>query len=142
MTDELINSSNGENFLPIFLDTNFLMALGQFTNFNISSELDRVIPRSRQLIVLEPIFQEIQKLYETGNPKTKIEAKLALDFVEKYCIIRSSPFKHRNVDFILLFNSEKENGIIATNDNRLKKMARNKQIKTLYIRNKRILELR
>ena len=142
ITGELINSSDGKDFLPIFLDTNFLMALGQFPNFNISSELDRVIPRSRKLIVLDPIFQEIQKLFDTGKPKTKIEAKLALDFVEKNCIIRPSAYKHRNVDFVLLFNSEKENGVIATNDNHLKKIARNKKIKTLYIRNKRILELR
>jgi len=125
----------------IFLDTNFLMALGQNPNFNLSYELDRVIPGNRVLIVLDPIFSELEKLNLKGNPKERMEARIAIEFVDKYCQRWPSEYNHRNIDFILLHYGEEKNGIIATNDRKLKKMARKNGIKLLYIRNQRFLEL-
>jgi rRNA-processing protein FCF1 len=126
----------------LFLDTNFLMALAQMPGFNISHELDRIFPENRKLIVLKPIYLELQTLNREGSPKVQKEAKIALEFVQKHCVKEESNYEHKNVDFILLYNSEVRNGIIATNDRKLKRMAQKRGVKTIYIRNKRFLELK
>ncbi|MFX0123019.1 MAG: PIN domain-containing protein [Candidatus Hodarchaeota archaeon] len=133
-------NSDGEQTL-IFLDTNFLMALSQNPNFNLSYELDRVIPGNRVLVVLDPIFSELEKLNLKGNPKERMEARTAIEFVHKYCQQWPSEYSHRNVDFVLLHHGKEKKGIIATNDHKLKRMARKNGIKLLYIRSQRFLEL-
>ncbi|MFX0015576.1 MAG: PIN domain-containing protein [Promethearchaeota archaeon] len=127
--------------MQIFLDTNFLMALGQMPSFNLSYELDRVIPRKKELIVLDPIFSELEKLHLEGTPKERQISRVAIEFVHKYCKQWPSEYHHRNIDFILLYYGKERSGIIATNDRKLKSMARKKGIKSLYIRNQRFLEL-
>ena len=126
----------------IFLDTNFLMAIAQMQGINFSHEFDRIIPGKRQLIVLTPIFVELQKLHREGSPKVKKESRLAIEYVQKYCSKEESEYTHKNIDFILLDNGEKRKGIIATNDRKLKRLAQKKGIRTLYIRNKSFLELK
>ena len=123
------------------MDTNFLIALAQIPNFNLSFELDRVIPGNRKLIVLKPILSELQKLNQEGNPKVQLESRFALEFVDKNCQHWSTQFNHRNIDFTLLKYGEEKKGIIATNDRQLKRLARRKGIKVLFIRNRRYLEL-
>ena len=117
------------------------MALGQFERFNISFELDRVIPGQRIGVVLTPIMGELEKLLATGSPKVQKEAQIALAFTKNNCLLWPVDYKHKNVDFILLFYAQKHKGIIATNDRQLKKIARNKGIRTLYIRSQRYLML-
>lgn len=117
------------------------MALSQMANFNLSYELDRVIPGNRILVVLDPIFSELKKLNLKGNPKDRMESRIAIEFVHKYCQQWPSEYSHRNIDFILLHYGKEKSGIIATNDRKLKRMARKNGIKLLYIRNQRFLEL-
>ncbi|MHA1228052.1 MAG: type II toxin-antitoxin system VapC family toxin [Candidatus Hodarchaeales archaeon] len=140
-TTQITPQSSPRKSALVFLDTNFLMALGQFPSLNLSHELDRVIPQKKELVVIEPVIQELEKIIKEGKPKTKFVARLALDFVEKFCEKRSVTYFHKNIDFILLHYAEHENGIIATNDKKLRKLAKKKNIKTLYIRNIRFLEL-
>ena len=116
------------------------MALSQMPGLNLSFELDRVIPGTRELIILSPIKHELEKLHKSTSLRVQKEAQVALSFVEKYCQVWEVDYKHKNVDFILLDYGEEFSGIIATNDRKLKKIARKKQIKTLYIRSQRYLE--
>ncbi|MHA2203596.1 MAG: hypothetical protein ACW991_07890, partial [Candidatus Hodarchaeales archaeon] len=111
------------------------MALSQIPNFNLSYELDRVIPGNRVLVVLGSVFSELMKLNQKGNPKDQMESRIAIEFVHKYCQQWPSEYTHRNTDFVLLHYGKENNGIIATNDRKLKRMARKKGIKLLYIRN-------
>jgi rRNA-processing protein FCF1 len=117
------------------------MAISQNPNFNLSYELDRIIPGNRVLVVLEPIFSELQKLHQKGNPKDQMHSRLAIEFVNKHCQQWPSEYSHRNIDFILLHYGKERKGIIATNDRKLKRMALKKGIKILYIRSQRFLEL-
>ncbi|MFX0084147.1 MAG: PIN domain-containing protein [Candidatus Hodarchaeota archaeon] len=126
----------------LFFDTNFLMALAQMPSFNISHELDRIIPGKKKLIVLKPVYLELETLSREGRPKVQKEARIAIEFVQKHCVQEESNYEHKNVDFILLHNSEVRNGIIATNDRKLKRMAQKRGVKIVYIRNKRFLELK
>ncbi len=125
----------------IFFDTNFLMALGQFKRFNLTYELDRVLPGQRVSVVLSPIIQELEKLLTGGSPKEQKEAQIALTYAKNNCQTWSVDYTHKNVDFILLFYAQKHKGIVATNDRQLKKIARKKGIRTLFIRSQRYLML-
>lgn len=109
---------------------------------SINDELDRVVPRLRKLIALSPIKEELIKLSQTGNSKTRMQAKIGLKFIEKYANTQEVTYFHKNIDFILLDYAEKQKGIIATNDRKLRKFAGKKGIKTLYIRNRQFLELK
>jgi rRNA-processing protein FCF1 len=92
------------------------MAIGQMTSFNITYELDRVLPGKRELIVLEPILYELNKLRQSGKIKVEKEAQIALLYVEKECKIWKTDYNHRNIDFVLLEYGKRYTGIIATND--------------------------
>ncbi len=138
-TGWVIISSIEDSGKVIFLDTNFLMAIGQMTSFNLSYELDRVLPGKRKLIVLRPILNELTKLHQSGKIKVEKEAQIALTYVEKYCKIWQSDYDHKNIDFILLEYGERHNGMIATNDRQLKRLARKKGLLTLFIRNQSYL---
>ncbi|MHA1977932.1 MAG: PIN domain-containing protein [Candidatus Hodarchaeales archaeon] len=137
--DGLIISSFGDFEKAIFIDTNFLMAMGQMTSFNLTYELDRVLPGKRILVVLRPILNELNKLHQSGKIKVEKEASIALLYVEKQCQIWDTDYEHRNIDFILLEYGKRYNGIIATNDRQLKRLARKKGLLTLFIRNQSYL---
>jgi len=125
----------------IFFDTNFLMALGQFTRFNITYELDRVLPGHRVGVVLNPIKGELEKLLDEGSPKVQKEAQIALTYAKNNCQMWPVDYTHKNVDFILLYYAQEYKGIVATNDRQLKRIARKKGIKILFIRNQSYLML-
>ena len=71
--DGVIISSRKES-MHIFFDTNFLMALGQFTRFNLTFELDRVLPGQRVSVILSPMKGELEKLHNEGSLKVRKEA--------------------------------------------------------------------
>ena len=117
------------------------MAIGQMTSFNLTYELDRVYPGKRKLVVLKPILNELNKLQQSGKIRIEKEAQIALSYVEKYCQIWDTDYTHKNIDFVLLEYGERYNGIIATNDRQLKRLARKKGLRTLFIRNQSYLML-
>ncbi|MHA2175931.1 MAG: type II toxin-antitoxin system VapC family toxin [Candidatus Hodarchaeales archaeon] len=134
-------SSMDKKTVHVFLDTNFLMALGQMFGLNMTHEIDRVIPAKRKLIILTPITRELVKLKGSSSLKVQKEAEIALQFIKKYCQEWEVEYQHKNVDFILLHYSREYNGFLATNDKRLKKLARKNGVRTLYIRNQKYLEI-
>ena len=125
--------------MHIFFDTNFLMALGQFARFNLTFELDRVLPGHRVCVVLSPIIGELEKLLNEGSSKVRKEAQIALTYAKNNCQMWPVDYTHKNVDFILLHYAQEYKGIVASNDRMLKKIARKKGIKTLFIRNQSYL---
>ena len=136
--DGVIISIHKES-MHIFFDTNFLMALGQFARFNLTFELDRVLPGQRVCVVLSPIIGELEKLLNEGSSKVRKEAQIALTYAKNNCQMWPVDYTHKNVDFILLHYAQEYKGIVATNDRLLKKIARKKGIKTLFIRNQSYL---
>ncbi len=140
-TEGYMISSLENSTVYIFLDTNFLMALGQMPRFNLSYEIDRVIPRKRTLIILSPVTRELEKLRRSSSLKVQKEANVAIQFIKKYCQEWEVNYQHKNVDFILLHYSQEHNGYLATNDKRLKKLARKNGVRILYIRNQKYLAI-
>jgi len=113
----------------ILFDTNFLVEIIKF-KINLFSELERVCDFNFEVKVLDKTITELEKI----NSK---ESKISLNLIKKKIkIIKTESDKI--VDDILL-EIAGENTIVATQDKLLKKKLKQKNIKTLIIRQKKYL---
>lgn len=101
----------------IILDTNFLLAIGQF-RIDIFSELERICDFPYSVYVLDKTVDELNKILITPGKKDKSAAKLALEIIkDRIEIIKTG---EGYVDDILVKIADNET-IIATQDRELKK---------------------
>ncbi|MDP2906673.1 MAG: DNA-binding protein [Nanoarchaeota archaeon] len=99
----------------VILDTNFLLAIGQF-GIDVFSELERICDFPYKVFVLDKTIGELNKVLTTGG-KDKAAAKLALSLVkEKVEVIKTSD---GYVDDILVQLANEDN-LVATQDKELK----------------------
>jgi len=105
----------------IILDTNFLLAVGQF-RIDIFSELERICDFNYQICTLDKVVEELKKLAK-GNSKDARSARLALALLKKIKIIKTKP--GRTDDIIAELSGDY---IIATQDKELRKRCKNKLI--------------
>lgn len=117
----------------IILDTNFLLHSIQF-KIDLNKELNRILPFQFEIFILDKTIEELNFL-EKKNPKTRLLAKIALQIIKNYKVIKSPKQK---VDESLIALANKDT-IIATQDKEIKK-----QIKSpiIIIRQKTHLELK
>lgn len=101
----------------IIADTNILLAIGRF-RLDIFSELNRICQFPYEIFILDKSINELNYLTEKGKGKDKDAAKLALQMIGKFKIIKTET--DENVDDILAKLSD-ENTYIITQDKELKK---------------------
>ena len=65
----------------IILDTNVLMAIGQF-NVDIFSEIDRICDFRYSLCIIKLQLEELTGIQKSGKGKDSRAAKLALDIIK------------------------------------------------------------
>lgn len=101
----------------IILDTNFLLAIGQF-HIDIFSELSRICVFPYETYILFQTVEELENIIKTPGKRGKFEAKLALSLIKG----RVKMLKAEG-DFVddILVNLADEDTIIATQDKELKK---------------------
>jgi len=121
----------------IILDTNFLTIPYQF-KIDIFEEIDRIVEEEYELVTLDIIVEELKKLTKTKS-KDAIAAKIALELIKKRNV-KIINTKDKNVDNIIVDISDK-NTIVATNDKILRKKLKDKNVKTLYLRSRKHLEM-
>lgn len=100
----------------IILDTNFLLAIGQF-HVDIFSELERICDFPYEVYILDKTIEELKRIIRTGR-KGKFAAKLALEFIKGR--VKLLEGRGNFVDNILVDLADKDT-IIATQDRELKK---------------------
>jgi rRNA-processing protein FCF1 len=121
----------------IILDTNFLTLPHQF-NVDIFEEINRIMEEEYELITLSSVIEELKKISESrGNDA--VAAKIALELVEKKNV-KVINTNNKNVDNAIVAIADK-NTIIATNDKALKKKIKNKNVKVIYLRGKKHLDM-
>jgi len=99
----------------VILDTNFLLAIGQF-GIDVFSELERICDFPYKVCILDKTIDELNKVAKSGG-KEKSASKLALSIIkEKAEIIKTGD---GYVDDILVQLADEDN-IIATQDKGLK----------------------
>ena len=85
------------------------------------------------------------RLFTTENVELELksmrgsDAKSALNFLEERCVL--IPSKAQTADDDLLHTASERNFFLATNDRELRKRATDMGIRTLYIRNRKRLEI-
>src|SRR3989344_4718909 len=106
--------------MKIIIDTNLLMAIGQF-KVDIFRELDRIITEKYELCIIDRTIDELKKIKENQKGKHKTAAKLALAIVKSKQpkIIKSK--EDKSVDDLIVDLAKKEKIAVATQDKELKK---------------------
>ena len=118
----------------IILDTNTLMAIGQF-KIDVFSEIDKLVDFKYEVKVLDKTVDELEKIIREQKGKQMRAAKLGLEIIKRKGVgmIKAGG---DNVDDILVDLAEK-GAIIVTQDKELKERIKGVKEKILTIRQKK-----
>ena len=119
----------------IILDTNFLTIPQQF-KIDIFEEIDRIMEEKYELVTLDKVVEELKKM---KKGKGAVAAKIGLELIKKknVKVIKTDDKKVDNA----IFKLANKNMIVATNDRILRERVKNKNVKVLYLRSKKHLEM-
>ena len=120
----------------IILDTNFLMAVGQF-KVDIFSEIYRICHFEYELCILDKTIDELKKIIQSKQKgKDKAAAKLALAIIssKKLKILKTK--EDKPVDDLIL---DVNDAIVATTDKELINRLKEKKSKIIRLRQKKYL---
>jgi rRNA-processing protein FCF1 len=126
--------------IRVILDSSFLFIPGQF-NVGIFEELARLLSRRYEPIVLSPTYEELQRIVESGSPKRRRQAALALRLAQKCVQIDVERGCGESHDDVVARVASEKSWCVATNDRALRKKLRNKNVPVVYLRQKSRLAL-
>jgi hypothetical protein len=120
----------------IILDTNFLMNLGKFKVG--LEEIKEIVDEPYQLFTLDLVVKELKKISDSRG-RDAGNAKIALELIKinEINILNSSK---TNTDKAIIGLADKGT-IVATNDIELRKKLKKLEIKTIYLRAKKHLDM-
>ena len=119
----------------VVLDSSAIMMLFEFS-IDLEYELALLVGKFH-IVLPKPIFDELKFLSEHGKGKKRRIAKPALELTKHYEILEAEG----KGDDSVLFLAQKLDGVIVTNDRNLKQRAKEKCLKTIYLRSKKKLVL-
>lgn len=124
----------------IILDTNMLMAIGQF-NVDIFSEIERICNFKYELCILDRQTKELEEIRKKRGKDSRA-AKLATDLIKNKKVKIIKTISEKDVDSQILEFAQKNNYIVATQDKELKNRLKRKNLQVIFLRQKKYLELR
>ena len=124
----------------VILDTNFLLLPFEL-NIDILGEFERILDINYELIVLEEVFKELDKLQEKNKGKIITNIKNALEFSKRFKTIKYNLEENEKIDDLIIRYALEHPTIVATNDKMLKKRLREKRIPIIFTRKKKYLKL-
>jgi rRNA-processing protein FCF1 len=116
------------------MDSNALFVPLQF-KIDIVSELERLLNRSFDLILLSPVRRELETLASEASPKTRKMAAFALEYAKK-CGLVDVHSSTDTVDDAIVETSAKCGFPVFTNDAELRRRLRNISVPVIYVRQK------
>jgi hypothetical protein len=131
-------TAQGET-VAVIVDSNALFAPLQF-KIDVFGELERLLNRRFELILLSPVKRELETLASESPPKTRRMATFALKLAERcrYVEVKSSK---KLVDDVIVETAAKWRTPVFTNDSRLRKKLRDISVPVIYLRQKSRLEI-
>lgn len=126
--------------LKVILDSNALFAPLQF-KIDIFEELQRLLNKKFELILLLPIRKELETIAEKGSPKMRKLASYALGLSEKCTFLEVEDEITWCPDDAILETARKWKAPVFTNDRELRKRLRNISVPVIYVRQKSHLEI-
>ena len=126
----------------VILDTNFLAVPAQF-GVDIFSEIERVLERRVEFVLLESTVKEIELKGGLGAGKAEAKVfRIAKDFIQRCTVIKvPESLKAMPVDDQLLEYAISVKGALATNDRELRTRARERRVPVLLLRGKKRVAL-
>ena len=127
--------------LKVIVDSNALFAPSQF-KIDVFGELERLLNRRFELILLSPVKHELEILAGKGSPKTRKMAGYALKLAEKCRYIKvDSDDVEETVDDVILKVASEWKAPVFTNDAELRRKLRDISVPVIYLRQKSRLEI-
>ena len=123
----------------VIVDSNALFAPLQF-KIDMFGELERLLNRRFELILLSPVRGELETLAAEGSPKTRRMANFALKLAEKCRYVEVNSSK-KVVDDVIVETAAKWRTPVFTNDSQLRKRLRDISVPVIYLRQKSRLEI-
>ena len=108
---------------------------------NLISELDRLVKRDYELIVLSGVLTELQGLLSKSKPKKRKKVEFALRFLREQNIkvLNEKLLPNETADQYILRIAKKTKFAVATNDAKLKKNLKDANNPVIYLRQKSYL---
>jgi len=131
-------TTRGEK-VEVIVDSNALFAPLQF-KIDMFGELERLLNRRFELILLSPVRGELETLAAEGSPKTRRMANFALKLAEKCTYVEVNSSK-KVVDDVIVETATKWRTPVFTNDSQLRKRLRDISVPVIYLRQKSRLEI-
>jgi len=126
--------------LKVILDSNALFVPLQF-KIDIVSELENLLKRHFDLILLSAVKHELETLAERGSPKVRRDAVYALRLAEKFSLVEVESGPLADVDDVIVKTAREWRAIVFTNDEQLRRRLRDISVPVIYVRQKSRLEI-
>jgi rRNA-processing protein FCF1 len=121
--------------LKVILDSNALFVPFQF-RIDIIFELDNLLERRYELILLSPVKQELNAFASKGSPKMRKTASCALKMAEKCRQVELKVPESTLVDDAIIEAARDFGAMVFTNDRQLRKRLRDISVPVIYLRQK------
>mgnify|MGYP005849447119 CR=1 FL=1 len=121
--------------LRVILDSNALFAPFQF-RIDVFGELERLLGRRFELVLLSVVKRELKVLAESGSVKMRREACLALRFAERLRLVEVEADASAVVDDVIVRVAKEWSAAVFTNDKLLRRRLRDISVPVIYVRQK------
>ena len=133
-------SSTQHEALKIILDSNALFVPIEF-KIDIFEEVERLLNRRVDLVLLSPVKRELELLATKDSPKIRRQASFALKFAEKCKYIPIGEDEKNKLTTSLLMLQKLGIRRVFTNDSLLRRRLRDIRVPVIYVRQKSRLEI-
>jgi rRNA-processing protein FCF1 len=126
--------------LKVILDSNALLVPLQF-KIDVFSDLERLLNRSFEVILLSSVKRELEALARKGSPKMRKNASYALKLAKKCRYVEVDFPASELTDDVIVKIAEEWKSPVFTNDRKLKQRLRDISVPVIYVRQKSRLEI-
>ena len=127
--------------MKVIVDSNALLAPLQF-KIDVFGELERLLNRRFELILLSPVKYELELLADKGSPKTRRMAGYALKLAENFKYVKvDDETSTQEVDDQIIRTAAVWKAPVFTNDVHLRHRLRDISVPVIYVRQKSRLEI-
>ena len=136
MTKELKKKQS----LKIIADSNALFVPLEY-KIDIFAELQRILNRNFELMLLSPVKRELETLAQKSSPKMRRNATFALSIASKCTYVKVPDKPNEPTDDAIFRIAQAWNMPVFTNDKLLKRKLRDISMPVIYVRAKSRLEI-
>ena len=129
-----------EMTLKIIIDTNFFLIPSKF-RLDIFEELDNLLGRRVEPVILSPTYFELQKLAASNSVKLSKQAQLGLRLAGRCKIVDIERRVNESNDDLTLRVAVEWRCPVATNDGELRRKLRNLGVPVVFLRQMSRLEV-